>query len=390
MNAVADEARTKGLTKLIAAILIGTVATLVNNTLPAFLEVVARTRSLSDSQAGLITAADQLGFAMGVIGCAETLARLKRQNWRWTVLIGSLVLISANLISIFTTAFVPFFLVRMMAGIGGGIAITIVYGVLAEGDSARSMGYFNFVGIGFAWLAIPMLAPLTSHFGLGGLFAIIAGLAALGMLAIPGLPRMSIREAEAEAHHQMAQEKVTPLGWLMLASIFVFFSGTGAVYAYMEPIMMARGATLAAADGNVANLILCSLLASGLTALLGSRYGFVRPLIIGYIGILASILLLMIFPGLSLFLVASIIFGFAMNFIIPYQFEAMVVVDGTSTGAAWVNASTLLGLAAGPAIAGPLITPSFAPIILLGFVLGALSLGTTLLVLRYHRLEGTR
>ncbi len=390
MNSVADAARKQGLSKLIAAILIGTVATLVNNTLPAFLEVVARTRALSDSQAGLITAADQLGFAIGVIGCAETLARLKRQNWRLTVLIGSLVLIAANLVSIFTVAFVPFFAVRMLAGLGAGIAITVVYGVLAEGDSARSMGWFNFVGIGFAWLAIPMLAPLTARFGLGGLFVIIAGLAALGMLAIPSLPRMSIREAEAEAHHQMAQEKVTLLGWLMLASIFVFFTGTGAVYAYMEPIMMARGSTAAAADGNVANLILCSLLASALAALIGSRFGYIRPLLIGYGGVLVAILLLILSPSLPVFIAATIIFGFAMNFIIPYQFEAMVVIDGTSTGAAWVNASTLLGLAAGPAIAGPLITPSFAPIVLLGFTLGAVSLATTLLAMRYHRLEGTR
>jgi ectoine hydroxylase-related dioxygenase (phytanoyl-CoA dioxygenase family)/predicted MFS family arabinose efflux permease len=390
MGAIADIEKRRNIIKLAAAILVGTVATLVNNTLPAFLEIVARTRSLTDSQAGLITAADQAGFAIGVIACAQILSKLKRPNWQLTVAIGIGLLIVANLVSISVISFEPFFLIRMAAGIGAGIAITVVYGVLAEGDGARSMGYFNFFGIGFAWLAIPMMGPITERFGLGGLFAVIAGLAALAFFVIPALPRMSIRGAEAQAHHMMAREYVTPLGWLMLASMFIFFCGTGAVYAYMEPLMLSRGATNSAADSTVANLVMCSLIASALAAALGSKYGYVKPLIIGFIGVLGSVLLLMGFHSLSAFGVAAIVFGFAMTFIIPYQFEAMVTIDGTSTGAAWVNASTLFGLAAGPAIAGPLITEDYSNVIVLGLALGVLSLAMTILAIRLFKRQETR
>jgi hypothetical protein len=68
------------------------------------------------------------------------------------------------------------------------------------------------------------------------------------------------------------------------------------------------------------------------------------------------------------FVLLGCLFGFSWNIVTPFQFEAVTVVDNSSSAAMLVNGATLGGLAVGPAIAGFLATPDYLTVNSLAFV----------------------
>lgn len=108
-------------------ILIGAVSVIVPNTLPAFLGVVAQVRRLSEAQSGLAAMADLAGVTIGTIGCAMSPALVQRLGWHRMVVIGLAIMIGGNILSVYISDFSPYLLVRVLAGLGSGVVMAVVY-----------------------------------------------------------------------------------------------------------------------------------------------------------------------------------------------------------------------------------------------------------------------
>jgi predicted MFS family arabinose efflux permease len=385
MNLDTDVSARNGALTIVAAVGMSTFATIAVNVMPALLATVAHVRGFNESQAGLTATADYGGYAVGVVGLALLPSLSLRLGWRWSAAFGLALLIAANLLSVIADSLTPYLATRTLAGIGCGIATSIGYAVFAESeDSARSLAIFNVVGLGVPALGVPYVQWVAERFGLGALFGVIAGFAALALPLLPLLPRMSLRQAEAEAHANRASEKITFAGWVAIASAFFFSVSLMAVYAYLEYMGTAWGISQSAVDRGVSTTMFGSVAAALLVSFVGSRYGFLKPMVVGFAGIGVAIAMFLVFKPVAAFLPVCALFGFSLQFIIPYQFEAVTRIDPSTSAAIMVNAALMGGMAVGPAVSGYLVTPDYR--IVNGFSLGvmALSLALVLLALFKH------
>jgi predicted MFS family arabinose efflux permease len=369
--------------RVFSAVAIGTLATLAVNVMPVLLVVVARGRGLTESQAGLTAMADNGGYAASVVGLALLPALIRKTGWRWMAALGLALLVAANVASIAAQALGPYLVTRTLAGAGAGIAMSIGYAVFAESaDSARTLAIFNVVGLGVPALGIPYVSLISERYGLGVLFGVIAGAAALALLLVPLLPRISLRQDEAESHAQTASERISRAGWLAIVSSFLFAVSLMAVYAYVEYMGTAWGNPQVVVERGLSATMFASVAAALLVSSIGSRFGYVKPLVLGFAGIGAAIAMFLALKPLAAFLAVCSLFGFSAQFIIPYQFEAVTRIDQSSSAAIMVNAALMGGMAVGPAVAGYLVTPDYRAVNGVALIIMAVSLALMLLSLR--------
>ncbi|MEI6643232.1 MAG: hypothetical protein WCL10_14430 [Novosphingobium sp.] len=375
---------------IVLAITVSVVAAMVSNTLPAFLAVLARARGLSESQSGLSAMADLGGIAFGMTLCGLLPGLVRRLTWRGTIASGLLLLVAANLLSIWVTSFEPYLAVRILAGTGSGIVIAIVYAVLAEGDGARSLAAFNVGQLASASFAIPFFSKLAEAYGIAILFAIVAGMGAASLLLVPALPRESVRELAAEDRDSHANETVSLAGWLAIISVLVMFVGVGSLFGFLSYMGAAWGGDPLQVESDVSKVVFSGMLGALAVAIVGSRFGYQRPMIIGFALLLAAAALFAVFKPLAGFLAVGALFYFAVNVTMTYQFEAVTEIDTTSSAAMLVSAATLGGTAVGPAIAGYLVTEDYMLVNLLGLVAFASSLALLLAAQALHRRQPAR
>ena len=375
---------------IVVAIMVSVVAAMVSNTLPAFLAVLARARGLSESQSGLSAMADLGGIAFGMTLCGLLPGLVRRLTWRGTIASGLLLLIAANLLSIWVTSFEPYLAVRILAGTGSGIVIAIVYAVLAEGDGARSLAAFNVGQLASASFAIPFFSKLAEAYGIAILFAIVAGMGAASLLLVPALPRESVRELAAEDRDSHANETVSLAGWLAIISVLVMFVGVGSLFGFLSYMGAAWGGDPLQVESDVSKVVFSGMLGALAVAIVGSRFGYQRPMIIGFVMLLAAAALFAVFKPLTGFLTVGALFYFGVNVTMTYQFEAVTEIDTTSSAAMLVSAATLGGTAVGPAIAGYLVTEDYMLVNLLGLVAFASSLALLLAAQALHRRQAAR
>jgi MFS family permease len=362
-----------------AAIIIGVIAALVVNTLPVFLAVLARTLHLSDSQSGLVAFADMGGIAVGTSYCALSRLTTERLTWRWAAVVGLLILGIANLLSGLIPAFPLLLLARACAGFGSGIAMAISYAILAQGDGARDLAIFNVAQLAAGWLGIPLLGPIADRYGAGALFAVIAVLALVALLLCPVLPTRRSGDSLASTSQN---ERVSVRGWIAIAGVFLYFAGAGATFAHLAFMGIAWGGLPREVETNISIMMFWGVMGGVLVAVIGSRFGFRRPLYVSFAAFLLSIAALAALRPVAQFLLIGCVFGFSWNILTPYQFEAVTVIDRSNSAAMMVNAATLGGFAVGPAVAGFLATPDFLAVNLLAFFACIASLALLSLVLR--------
>jgi MFS transporter, DHA1 family, inner membrane transport protein len=370
---------------VVAAIMIGVIAALVVNTLPVFLSVLARTLHLSDSQSGLVAFADMGGIALGTTYCALSRLTTERLTWRWAAVLGLLILGTANLLSGLIPGFSLLLLARACAGFGSGIAMAISYAILAQGDGARDLAIFNVAQLAAGWLGIPLLGPIADRYGAGALFVVIAVLALGAVLLCSLLPTRPGGNSPSPAV-QVQHAKISVRGWIAIAGVFLYFGGAGATFANLAFMGIAWGGVPREVETNISIMMFWGVLGGVLVAVIGSRFGLRRPLYVSFAVFLLSIAALTVLRPVAQFLLIGCVFGFSWNILTPYQFEAVTVIDRSSSAAMMVNAATLGGFAVGPALAGFLASPDYMAVNILAISACAVSLTLLSLVLRPQKL----
>lgn len=373
-----------------AAILVGSVAALVVNTLPVFLTVIARTRGFDELETGLIAFVDMGGIAVGTMICALRPALVRRLGRSRLALLGLVILVVGNVLACVVQPFSEFLLTRALAGVGAGMAEAVTYAVLAEGDGARDLALFNILQLATGWLGVPLLPSLARRFGVAGLFGAIACLALLAIPLCRLLSRPRSLELPAGRAPAVLQEKVSPLGWMAILATFLYFCSSGGLYAYLAFMGVAWGGAQSTVEADLSTILFATMMGGVVAALLGSRFGFRYPLYTGYLVQMTAIALLMTLQPVDHFLALGCLFGFGWNIVSPYQFEAVTKIDGSSSAAMLVNAATLGGLAVGPAIAGYLATADFLRTNAFNLTAGVASLAMIVAALRLHDLKARR
>lgn len=372
-----------------SAIVLGVICALVANTLPVFLVVLGRTLSLNEAQVGYIALADLGGIAIGSVMCAILPSLLSRLGWRLVAAAGMGLLIAGNIAASQAGIYPVLLAARSLAGFGAGFTMAIAYAVLAGGDHpARNLALFNVFQLASAAIGVQYLGAIADTWRAQGLFLLIAAFSALGAGLCCFLPRSGREESATHpGDAAVIPKRISGPGWLAIIAALLHFIGTGAIFGFLAYMGIAWGGDPAMVESSLSTVMLAAIAAAVIAAIVGARFHFLRPLIAGYaILVIATVLLIAVQP-VAQFVVFASLFGFGWNIVMPFQFAAVTHADQSDSAAMLVNASTLGGVAIGPAIAGNFVTADYGVIIVGSFAALVVALALLLLALKWHRAE---
>ena len=373
---------------LVVVITVAVIANLVAVTLPVFMTQLGANRHMSESQTGLFAMGEMGGIALGSMLCALLPAMVARLTLRGTAVLGLVVLILANVLMFRVTPLAPFLLLSLVAGTGGGILNAVLYSVLlAEGGGARSVAYFNAAQLGAGALGVGIFSEIAARHGGDSLFLVLAGAGVLGLFLSVLIP-LNVGHSEQhdpEAAH-IASRPISPLGWVAVASLFTYFIGSGAVYSFLAYMGEAWGGKPQDVAAAISGIMAISVVATVLVAVIGSRLGFVIPLIFAIGGSMLAMALFILFKPVAGYLALGGLFYFCVNVATPYLFDALTTIDRSNSAAMMMGAAMQGGIALGPAVAGYLVTPDY--VLVNSFALGVSALSGVMLVIAiraHHR-----
>lgn len=375
-----------GKARVAAAILVGVIANCVSITLPVFLTVLAHSRGLSEVQSGLFAMASLGGVAIGATACALRADLVRRLNLRRTAGLGLAILILANILMAMPTGFAVLFLLSLVAGIGSGLVNAVLYVVLAESGGAGPVAAFNAAQLALGAIGIPLFSAIAALYGGAGLFLLLALLTAGALLLSRAFPVLAGDERDRAADPgDGTDQRISGLGWAAVLGMLAFFIGTGATFGFLAYMGLAWGGAPAAVESAVSDIMIIALAGALLVAFMGSRFGYVWPLIVGVCGILLSLGLFIAFRPVNGFMMIAGLFYFSSNIAAPYLLDALTDVDHSSGAPMMMGGTQMAGLAIGPAIAGYLVTPDYVPVNGFALLLTGASLLIVLAVVGLHR-----
>ncbi|HEY5658726.1 MAG TPA: MFS transporter [Myxococcota bacterium] len=306
--------------------------------------------ALREAAAGALASAELMALAAAMLASAGIMARHSRARLGMA---GAAIAVAGHVASGFTTDYLPLLAMRVLAGVGGGIAF-------AAGSSAAAgarepdrifAGAALAGGVGGAALLAGLPYAIVPY-GPAGAFATLAVLTAL-MLPIMGWIPAPVRQRAEDAvgpapHRGMALRGLAALAFLAV--------GEGAVWAFAAQIGESTGLSVAGA-GRV--LALSSLLGQGgsmLAAWLGTRRGRVIPVGLGMLCLIAAVALLVFARSPAAFSAGAGLWGLSFFFVFPYLMGAMAALDSRGRWAVAGGAAEVVGLGVGPVVGGLLVS----------------------------------
>lgn len=314
-----------------------------------------------ESIVGYAASAEIFGIALSTIAAASIGTRL---SWKWLAGLALALMAGANFASAFQASGEAFLVLRLLAGLGAGIVISLGYAMVGMApDPDRSFGHLIIAVLAYGALGIFGLPAAAAMLGTSGIFSLLALMAAAG-LALLGLvvqPASAAGPAERRAGVRASPN-------LLLAAVFLFFLGQGVVWAFLSLI----GERMGIAPQAVANGLTIAQLAGILGAFaasVGRRIGHRLLIAVGTIGCVVPLAVMTTRLDAVGYGIGISIFNAAANLMTPLL---VAIVAGIDSGGRLVQraaALQMLGLAVGPALSTPLMGYGFTPILGLSILL---------------------
>nr|WP_232307121.1 MFS transporter [Sphingomonas sp. Y57] len=316
---------------------------------------------MDESVVGYAASAEIFGIALATIAAASIGGRLR---WSWLAGAALMVMAAANLASAVAPSGEVFLLLRLLAGLGAGIVISLGYAMVgAAPDPDRAFGHLIVAVLVYGALGIFGMPQAAASLGAGGIFGLLALMAAAGLALLPLIAQ------PAPAERDLRPQGGPGAGpYLLLGAVFLFFLGQGVVWAFLSLI----GERMGIAPQSVANGLTIAQLAGipgAFAASLGHRIGHRRLIVIGTIGCVVPLAAMTMRLDAVGYGIGISIFNAAANLMTPLL---VAIVAGIDRGGSLVQraaALQMLGLAVGPALSTPLIAQGFGPILALSILL---------------------
>ncbi|WP_355661138.1 MFS transporter [Halomonas salifodinae] len=281
----------------------------------------------TEAQAGMVVSANLFGNALGMLGVA---ALLRRTGLKALATVGAGLILLCELISLGVTALGPLTLVRLVAGLGGGLLAGAAYAWAARRHRPER-GYamlllLQFLGAG---LLLFLLEAPVARFGLSALYLTFAGCALLALCCIPAMGRTA---PDASAPLGSARRGTTSIWrdwrlWSLLLAIALFEVANAGAWAFLQ----AFGQALALPDAQIHGVTVIAGGIGGVGALavmwLGEHRGRTRPLAAGLLLSLMATAALLLERGLLPYATAVMVLSICWAFTLPYLQGALAQLD---------------------------------------------------------------
>ncbi len=328
---------------------------------------------LSVHEVGLITSGELAGSALG---SALVLVYGRLFSAR-VILATSLVIVGiCNLATAAAHHFVTIALCRVVAGLGAGLAFSVVNAAAARARKPGLMfAAISVVQMVFGVAGFIGAASVIGAFGLAGIFMILGG-CALGCAVASSL---WVTGAPVHGSRLCSSMSITPRGALLLLSLFATYLTSTAVWTYLERIgVEARLASHVISLGLSIGMFGGVLGSVGATLLLLRARGPDYSLIGGAALMAISTGLLMKASAPAVYLIALFGFNGALSFVTPL-YQTRVAAESGGDGRILVALLAMnLGLIGGPILGAGLVGLGYGGLIQ---ITAALFVAATLLAL---------
>jgi len=305
----------------------------------------------SERAAGFLAAAEMAGG-----GAATFLVSffVHRQDRRRVALFGLLLIVSGSAASLMMETFAGLMIARATTGVGEGSVIAAVIASMAGTRwPERNFGLWTIVNMAMASLLFFLVMPrVLASWGLAGVFATYLLLAMPGFLLLAWYPE---RDRPAEGMSEKEGFLSLPI-FLSLLAILAAHLAHGGIWAYMERIGIASGVSQDVIGRVLGSAAFAGLVGGLLVTVLGSRFGRVLPNAAALVVSLASLVLVIVGGGIAVFVPAAMAFYLAWVFGLPYLMGLIAALDPAGRAATLAIVMQNVGLAAGPAIAGSIVS----------------------------------
>ncbi len=347
-----DSSRTfkGGLPSLLSSILLGTVGVLSFIVQPGLVQGFVTELGRTEPEAVNLAGIEMLGTAISAVILAFVTARL---NWRFVVAAGLLLAAVGNILS---AAFVDddlLYTFRFIAGAGHGAIISISFTLISvTRHTERNLAVYLTSLLSYGALLLWFMPAFFDAFGIANLFYMFA---AICLLALP-TARLVIRSHHSEeAHNPKSRQLSSFLIILALSSILAYNLAIGITWGILALVGLSAGFT---EQGVADALFLSQVVAVGgalSSVFLAGRISAHLAILIGMAGGALSIALLLNLTDYAIFISAVCGFNFLWNFALPFILAKVCEFETKGKMMSYAIALQVIGVGAGPIIAGLLI-----------------------------------
>jgi predicted MFS family arabinose efflux permease len=340
----------------IAAVVAGSVALVVLNTLPAVTGVLARALGLGPEALGAYASADVLGITAGTLLAVPV---MRIGSPRLAVLAGLGVLLVADLATAVSSATAALIALRALGGAGTGLTLGACFVVYAREERERNFAAYTLGQTGLATGAMAAIPVLAHACGWQAPFIGLAALVLPGLLLAPCLSGKRLAAVVTDAGSASDPESRprpgpgTLLPWLGIVTVALFFLGQGSLWTYLDRIGSAAGIPDASIENSLTVCAAFGFLSGGLVLALGERVTRRRVLMMSVlINVVAAVAVDS--PKAWIFAAAISVFYFSLPVFVAAQFAAITRLPGGDRYAVYTSTATFAGFGLGPLAGGAL------------------------------------
>lgn len=319
--------------------------------LPLFVGILVDELGLSAQMAGALTSVNLLGNAIGVLA----ISFITRLSVKHAVYLGVVLAIIFELASFQAVGGVGLFLFRFMAGVGGGLVTGAAYSWIArQVNPDRGFALLILLQFLVSSILFYLLPEIIIQHGVATFYIlfIISALVSLVCCFILDQSPNPLADNETSLEHSNeislpSPDKVTISK--VLISIALFELAASGIWAFIERMGIAWQLTIDEIGMSLSVGSLAGIPGSALVIIFCLRWGRLKPISVGFISVIASLLLFLVgTQSLWLYTVGLIIFNGAWSYVIPYIQGIQAQVDETGRVAIWGMFTVLTAIAAGP------------------------------------------
>jgi len=320
---------------------------------PVIVGALTEYGGFSEHQAGLLAAIEAGGSFLASIIISLTVDRFDRRKLATAAI---LVAVAANLAMTQTTEFYVTAAFRSLSGLGSGAMYALGLASLAGSqNTSRNFSILLFVQVSFGMLEINLFSWLAVQAGMNGIYFTMAGAFALCLGLVMWLPSSAPLQQSQPSSLGIGSRFHMSLPWACLVAVFLFYTGVGAFWTYIERIGLSGGLGAEVVHSTLTWTQLLSLLGCVVAAGLSARFGEFRPLILSLVCAAGASYGLTMGITQTGFIIALCTFFLFWNAIDIYQLGTLGNMDHRGRFVALVPAFQTTATASGPALAAVLL-----------------------------------
>ena len=341
-------------------------------TLPLLVGAAVVGLGMDEQAAGLLSSVELVTVALVSFVIAPRMGVWPRRN---VALIGAGLAILGHACATFAPLVLPLVAARVLAGFGAGMMVAAGNACIANAENPDRLASLVIVSMCLVQLVTLNLMPVfVERWSYAGAYGFEAVFILLMVPLIFMLPQYRPARDGPESHR-----RGFPVGAAIAIAVIVglFSAREAALWAFSQQIGMRTGLSNQQVGTVLGITGALGVLGAVTAAVLGTRYGRMKPMIVGLF--MNTVLSFWISQTNDpvVFSIVEIVYHAFLFFTAPYLFGMAAELDGLGRLVAVAGGSILLGGALGPAIGGLLISWQGYTAIG-GFILLAMAVVTTL------------